>query len=154
MHGIDHDESKLDIYGNEFPPYLSKVDVRAKLSEASQALSLAVGRPVPYYMPPRNRIDTRTAAVLNGLFESFTAGPETDTSVLYRFPGIMSEFPHEYGRTDEMFDRDSHTELIKRVDAGRHPVLTLHWTWETSIGLDHMRRFLSEIPREYFTDFD
>lgn len=153
MHGINHDERLLDAHGNEFAPYLSKLDVRRQLLDAHSALSSAVGRPVPYYMPPRNAIDMRTASVLNGMFDAFTSGPETDRRVMDRFAHIHSEYPHEYGRTDEMLARESHRVLVERCDAGRFPVLTLHWTWETNIGLEHMRRFLGKIPRGYFSDF-
>jgi hypothetical protein len=155
MHGIDHDEAKLDLYGNEFPPYLSKIDVRRRLAEAKQGLEDAIGRPARVYMPPRNMIDQRTAAVLNGLFDWYTAGPETDRDVLQRFQNhFYSEFPHEYGRTDELLMRESHRKLIDRCNAGRWPVLTLHWTWETNIGLEHMRKFLGRFPSDIFVDFE
>lgn len=154
MHGIDHDEALLDLHGNEFPPYLSRLDVRQRLTEARLGLERAVGRPCRVYMPPRNRIDQRTAGVLNGLFELYTAGPETDPEVLGRFQShCFSEFPHEYGRSDELFERGSHRELVARCESGRWPVLTLHWTWEVNIGLASMRRFLSQIPGGYFDDF-
>lgn len=155
LHGIDHDESKLDLYGNEFPPYMSKLEVRRLLLESKEGLEAGVGRPVRIYMPPRNRIDMRTASVLNGAFDWYTGGPETDFTVWQRFQTcILSQFPMEYGRTDELLVIGSHDELMRRVDAGKHPVLTLHWTWETNIGLKHMREFLGRIPRRYFADFD
>jgi hypothetical protein len=155
MHGIEHDEEKLSLYGNEFAPYLSKQDIRNQLREAKEALEGAVGRRVRVYMPPRNQIDQRTAAVLNGLFDMYTAGPETDPEVMLRFGNYaFSEFPHEYGRSDEMLLRHSHEELIRRCEDGRFPVLTLHWTWETNIGLKHLQAFLERIPRRYFTDFE
>lgn len=155
LHGIHHDEAKLDVYQNEFPPYLSKLEIRNQLAEAKAGLESAVGRTINVYMPPRNRIDQRTASVLNGLFSVYTAGPETDREVMQRFARVAySDYPHEYGRTDELFSRDSHLALMQKSDAGHASILALHWTWESNIGLSHMRKFLSAIPRRYFMDFD
>lgn len=157
MHGIDHDEAKLDLYQNEFPPYYSSRDVGRRILEASDALDAAVGRRTDIYMPPRNRIDRRTVDVLPDCgFVAFTGGPETPnelrngTDLLYI---IHSEPPHEYGRTDEMYEAGSHVILAEQSEKGRDIVLTLHWTWETNIGLDHMRRFLTAIPRKHYRDF-
>lgn len=153
LHGINHDEAQLDIHGNEFPRYLSRLDIRQRLYDAKTALEAGVGRPVRTYMPPRNLIDQRTAAVLNGMFDNYTCGPETDREVMSRFPmAIMSMPPWEYGRTDEMLACDAHTRLIELEEA--FPVLTLHWTWETNIGLQHMRKFFQKIPRKHFMNFD
>lgn len=155
MHGIEHNEQQLDIHGNEFPTYLSKQNIHDRLAEAKVALETGVGRQTNVYMPPRNLIDQRTAAVLNGLFDRYTAGPETDTQVLDRFPyWLMSQWPHEYGRCDELLGRESHLAMMQKVDHGHGVVLTLHWTWETNIGLQHLRSFLSQIPRRYFEHFD
>ncbi len=154
LHGIEHDESKLDLYGNEFPPFMSKLDIRTRLKEAKAVVERDVGRHVNVYMPPRNAIDMRTASILNGLFEWYTGGPGTDRSVVQRFQNcIYSDFPHEYGRTDELLTRGSDEHLMRYCDADQSPVLTLHWTWETNVGLDHMRKFLSRIPRAYIEDF-
>lgn len=154
MHGIDHDEGLLDVHRNEFPSYLSKLDVRKRLIEARTALELGVGRPVTIYMPPRNLIDMRTASVLNGQFRYYTGGPETDRSVIDRFPTcIMSMPPFEYGRSDELLHYRAHEKLVEKSDAGHIVVLALHWTWETNIGLEHMKRFLSQIPSHHFMDF-
>ncbi len=154
LHGIDHDETQLDVYGSEFATYLSRAAVRERLREAKESLERGIGRPVRVYMPPRNKIDQRTASVLTGLFDVYTAGPETDVEVMQRFGNYeFSEFPHEYGRSDEMLVRHSHEELIRRCEMGRFPVLTIHHTWETNIGLRHLREFLGQIPRRFFTDF-
>ncbi len=155
MHGIDHDEKQLDIHQNEFPSYLSQADVCGKMVVAAIALDNAVGRKSKIYMPPRNRIDFRTVNVLASAgFSHFTAGPETDIAVVTRHSDrvIMSTPPHEYGRTDEMWERQSHKDLALRNDAN-DTVLTLHWTWETNIGLHHMVKFLTAIPLNRFADF-
>ncbi|MGD9711018.1 MAG: hypothetical protein AB7V46_03005 [Thermomicrobiales bacterium] len=158
MHGIDHDESKLDVYQNEFPPFMTANDIGSQLLRASTALDSGIGRRTEIYMPPRNRIDARTVGILQDCgFHAYTTGPETPAELRTTpddgrpFP-IHSEPPHEYGRTDEMWARGSHEILLAR-GALHETILTLHWTWETNIGLDHMRRFLGFFPPHYFGDF-
>lgn len=158
MHGIFHDEKKLDIYQNEFPPYMTAHDIARQLLEAAKALDDGIGRRTEIYMPPRNRIDRRTVDILLDCgFHAYTTGPETPEELrkmpkdLGPFP-VHSEPPHEYGRTDEMFVRGAVRNMIPRAEF-EDIILTLHWTWETNIGLDHMRRFFAEIPKELFCDF-
>lgn len=155
MHGTDHDEARLDRNGgNQFESYLTSGQIRAELAEARLALSQAVDRPVEIYMPPRNVIDERVAmAVRNSGFEGFTTGPETSKVLRndWRMWVIHSEPPMEYGRTDEMLQRGAHTFLSEKDGDS---VLALHWTWETNIGLQHMKRFFSEIDKKLFRDFD
>lgn len=151
MHGIYHNESELDRYQNEFAPYLTRGMVFAHLQTCRENLERVVGRPVDIYMPPRNRIDRRTIEVLGKAgFFSYTTGPETPEEfrtgphpfVTY----INSEPPHEYGRTDELYMRRSYMELNQICQQGRPDVvLTLHWTWETNIGLEHLHRFMEQI---------
>lgn len=158
MHGTDHDEAKLDRNGgNQFEPYLTVDQIRKILTDNRMALRDAVGRPVDVYMPPRNVIDHRVALAARASgFEAFTSGPETALSVRKDWGRwlIHSEPPHEYGRTDELLQRGS--DEIMRMYRGPDVdvVLTLHWTWETNIGLTHMERFFSLIPNELFGDFD
>lgn len=151
MHGVYHDEAKLDLYQNEFAPYLGHQQVGRLLTDASAALEAGVGRRVDVYMPPRNRIDVRTLSLLPECgFYFYTSGPETEFFA-DNLVEIRSLPPHEYGRTDELLQRDAHVHLRQlKGDC----VLTLHWTWETNIGLDHMRKFFAEIPKELFADFD
>ncbi len=157
MHGTDHDEERLTRNGgNQFEHYLTKDQIREDLRKHHTALQDGVGRPVQVYMPPRNVIDGKTANVI--LHESpmtqITSGPETHPDIrrgTNRF--IHSEPPHEYGRTDEMWNRGSHKQLRLRGDA-EDTVITLHWTWETNIGLHHMVKFLTAIPVDRFGDFD
>lgn len=157
MHGIYHDEEKLDLYRNEFPPYLSQRDVCRYLQESGQALDDAIGRQTTIYMPPRNRIDQRTLDVLvDAGFFAFTSGPETDKTIRTDVEEIHSH-PLEicYGRTDELYQKNAHVRLMTLCEVnptGRF-VLTLHWTWETNIGLEHMKKFFAQIPKEHFIDF-
>lgn len=163
MHGIHHSENMLDLYQNEFPPYLSRQNVGRLLMEASDALEQAVGREVRIYMPPRNRIDGRTVSVLLECgFFGFTSGPETPEEIRNAKRDVSgidpicihSQPPYEYGRTDELLACDAHLRMMEKSDRGHDVCLTLHWTWETNIGLGHMRTFLSQIPPKYFEDFD
>jgi predicted deacetylase len=150
MHGIDHDEQKLDLFQNEFEPFLTRKIIEDRLTTARTQLELALGRPVDVYMPPRNRIDRRTIDVLGKAgFFSYTTGPETPEefrSGPHSFVSyINSHPPHEYGRTDELYMRRSYMELNQSSQFGLHPVLTLHWTWETNIGLSHFHKFMEQI---------
>lgn len=153
MHGITHDEKQLDLYQNEFPPFLTQKDVATHLISTVGALDEAIGRDARIYMPPRNRIDKRTVDVLHDIgFFGYTTGSETPENLrLHELLSVYhSEPPHEYGRTDEMLKRNSQVHLRAAGEA----VLTLHWTWETNIGLQHMRNFLGQIPKDLFVDFD
>lgn len=157
MHGTDHDEARLDRNGgNQFEPYLTEDQIRAELQRHHVALQQALGRNVQVYMPPRNVIDGRTySALLNSPMTQITSGPETNPNMrrgTSRF--IHSEPPHEYGRTDELLQRNSNFRLLDKAEAGEDVVLTLHWTWETNIGLEHMRRFFGTFAPGYFMDFD
>lgn len=157
MHGIDHDERLLDIHNNEFPSYLTERSVGERLMEAAAALDAATGRHSLFYMPPRNMIDQRTINCLQAcFFLGFTAGPETDPHVLERNreSAIESLPPYEYGRTDELLQCEAHLRIMEKSDRGHDVFLALHWTWETNIGLSHMKKFLSQIPQRYFEDFD
>lgn len=157
MHGLAHDEHQLDIHQNEFPPWIPQSQVCKLLSEARSALESAVNRPVRAYMPPRNLIDWRTMGALHeSSFDWWTSGPETGRELRDFFGNtcVHSQPPYEYGRTDELLQSEAHLRLMEKVDHGHGVVLTLHWTWETNIGLHNMRNFLSQIPRKYFEDFD
>jgi hypothetical protein len=157
MHGTDHDETRLDRNGgNQFESYLTTGQIRTILEGNRMALSTAVDRPVEVYMPPRNVIDERVAQGVRGAgFESFTTGPETSKILRndWKMWAVHSEPPLEYGRTDELLQRGAVEHLVKVAEAG-DVVLTLHWTWETNIGLEHMRKFFAQIPAKRFKDFD
>jgi len=153
MHGTDHDEERLTRNGgNQFESYLSAGDILRTLHEHRSALEGAVGQPVKVYMPPRNVINHRTRGVLEQAgFGWYTTGPETEQWALQPGYAIHSNKPHEYGRSDEMLAADSHVILRQGI---RDVVLTLHWTWEVNIGLQHLATFLNEIPDSCFVDFD
>jgi hypothetical protein len=157
MHGTDHDEDRLDRNGgNQFEPYLTVGQIRTVLEANRMALSQALDRPVEVYMPPRNVIDERVARAAQGAgFEAFTTGPETSQMLRMDWHRwiIHSDPPLEYGRTDELLQHGAHAHLIKEAES-KDVVLALHWTWETNIGLEHMKKFFAEIPAKHFQDFD
>lgn len=155
MHGTDHDEVRLGRNGgNQFEPYLTVQDVTRTLHENRLALESALGRPVGTYMPPRNVIDWRTVTALTSAgFGWFTTGPETHPQFLLLPNRIHSSRQHEYGRTDEMHRHGQEQFLIRDGTEG-NIILALHWTWETNIGLEHMRRYLALVPKELWADFD
>jgi len=157
MHGTDHDEARLTRNsGNQFESYMTMDQIRQQLKEHHTALQEAVGRKVQVYMPPRNVIDGRTySALLDSPMTQITSGPETNPIMrrgTNRF--IHSEPPYEYGRTDELWKNGAVSKLSGKAEVGEDVVLTLHWTWETNIGLEHMRRFFGFFPPGYFMDFD
>lgn len=145
MHGIMHDESRA----NEFLPYLTTDDIERQLCLTRVLLATAIQQDVRVYMPPHNVVDSRTLTALpKAGFRAFTGGPETAPAFRNDFVGgikyLHSQPPHEYGRSDEMLVRNSAAHLI-RESADKDIWLTLHWTWETNIGLESLRRLLSEI---------
>jgi hypothetical protein len=168
MHGINHDEKKLDLYKDEFggpgfpPTSASSNAILKKLRDARTKLEDNCGSRVRIYMPPRNYIGHQTIAVLaQAGFDSFTCGPGTpdgtpDNWLVPSFGevhSIWSYFPYGYGRTDEMLERSAHEYLIAQCLSGYDTVLCIHHTWETNIGFDHMDAFFSKIGNEFFKDF-
>lgn len=150
MHGVEHDER----FQNEFRPYLTINDRVKVLTAGRSRLRGLVNQEVDIYLPPHNVIDdnTRTALQLSG-FSAFTGGPETDLTLPGLFDGsikyLHSQAPLEYGRSDELLQRGSAKYLMNKM-ASANPsdwdiYLTLHWTWEYNIGLEHLDRYLAEI---------
>lgn len=159
MHGIMHDEAALDRNcGNEFAHWYTQKTVQTMLLGA-HARFHSHGLRCLAYMPPRNVIDRRTLRVLPDIgFVSYTGGPETDPECKTAdyLTYIHSQPPHEYGRTDEMSAKGTEGWLNKNVDRNilRWPTtVALHWTWETNIGLDHLKAFLGRLDPDLFMDF-
>lgn len=169
MHGVDHDERCLDAYNNEFPSYLTQYDVRFKMQRGKDIVENI--RKSTIYMPPRNIIDKRTwdAAKECG-FRYYTVGPETKFFAKDEFGKkeyiggptkcyenddngklmITTGYKNLYGRTDEI-SCANYSQYVTKKEAY---VLTLHWTWETNIGLEHMKRFFRTSDKDYILDFD
>lgn len=156
MHGTDHDEARLDRNGgNQFERYLSRKQVSVQLEEHRLALEAVTGRTVKVYMPPRNVIGMKEVLSIGQAgFDWFTTGPETEPWSRSHPGAIHSQPPYEYGRTDELLAQEAHLRIMEKSDHGHDVVLTLHWTWETNIGLHHMRAFLSQIAPRHFEHFD
>jgi hypothetical protein len=149
MHGVRHDER----FQNEFQSWETDDDVLSLLNSGLSRISSTNGWLVNKYVPPHNVLDVRTINALRSLhFTDVFGGPETERDVMVHARSIgmntwVSQPPHLYGRSDEMLQRGS-VDFIRsfRDDA----YLTLHWTWETNIGLSHLDNFLSQV-REHIS---
>jgi hypothetical protein len=140
LHGWNHDER----FRNEFPPFLTDADVLSRLKGGKDLIEQEFGIPIVDYVPPHNVIDRRTCEALASLgFERVYGGPGMDESQVSRLELVMSFFPKEYGRSDELMQRGAVEHLNSIEDA----TLTLHWTWETNIGLDSLKSFMRSIER-------
>jgi hypothetical protein len=153
MHGVEHDER----FPNEFREHMTERDVREVLLGAKQKLLRcnSDGK-VGMYVPPHNVLDARTLRALKDAgFTSVFGGPGT-AATLDQYAWTLglgffaSEHPLWYGRSDELLERDHAHETI--LSYGNDPknrwkmkYLTLHWTWETNIGLESLDRFLQKI---------
>ena len=174
LHGVTHDEKKFDCYQNEFPPFMSRGAIKDQLLANCAYVEGAIDRRVKAYMPPRNRVDSRTLwAAWDAGFAHFTGGPETDPAVRAAYGSAAvkarengdpsawppldyhhSEPPYEYGRTDEIIKLPSDpAHYLHFHGVHRNMVLTLHWTWEVNIGLEHMEALLRKIPKDAYGDF-
>lgn len=148
MHGVRHDER----FRNEFQSWETDDDVRSLLLSGRARLRPAAGYDVSKYVPPHNVVDARSLRMLCEIgFTDIFGGPETapEDMSYARSLGLntwVSLPPHIYGRSDEMVERGA-VEFIRsfRDDA----YLTLHWTWETNIGLSHLEKFLSQVKDNF-----
>jgi hypothetical protein len=147
MHGIDHDETHL----NEFRPWQTQKDVTDDLEWAKSLWQSKIGL-VDSYIPPHNVIDHRTVrALISAGFKTLFCGPGTDGSVRFDAEIIGLNVLHseeflEYGRSDELLSRGVCIPWLRPfLDTQEKKVLTLHFTWEINIGLQHLDRFLKEL---------
>lgn len=151
MHGIYHDER----YPNEFRDYQTQIEIEKILTEQRSHMEHLSGKKVRVYMPPHNVIDKKTIFALeNTGFKAFTSGPETiDLEQIHlNIKRLHSIPPLEYGRSDELLQRGS-VEYLREEAKKRTVFLTLHWTWEWNIGLEHLKLYLSKIE-DLIEDFD
>lgn len=150
MHGTDHDEREQ----NQFRQWETEAQIERRLRDAMAKFPT---RPT-VYMPPHNVIDHRTARVVASLgFDAVTFGPGSDAMVVQHCTALgpcplVSTWPKEYGRSDELMARDQSVEYMHENAVGRTIYLTLHWTWEHNIGLDSLGRYLSALTG-LFEDF-
>jgi len=142
MHGIQHDERFL----NEFHSFKTEADITREIYDINLLLGLT-----QHYIPPHNVIDRRTVNALKACgFSTIYCGPGTDRRVQIYAEDVglktyYSEHPIWYGRSDELMNRDNAVEKILNSDHNVDHVLTLHWTWETNIGLKSLDQFLNLI---------
>lgn len=151
MHGYWHLESRQ----NEFEG-ISLNDVVGYLQAGREMIGEKFGTVPDVYMPPHNAVDVNTIIACQRVgFKAVTGGPGVHPAmpfVVESYGGmryIGSDPPILYGRSDE---------IMQVLDVLKDPpylngVLTLHWTWESNIGFDHLRRFIDRIGR-HLEDFD
>lgn len=146
LHGVVHDETQM----NEFLPFLTKDEVVVDLRIARDRMESILGYNISSYIPPHNVIDPRTCVALKELhFERVLCGPGTEYSVMEFARNIhldchYSSAPLEYGRSDELLARGS-AQHLRSISKDNNVWLTLHWTWEKNIGLDHLNQYLKEL---------
>lgn len=143
MHGITHDESRLDEFDG-----LPYHEILGKVFPVKRALETHLERSFADYIPPHNVLNQVTAKVLKFLgFQNVYGGPGSDLSAdLHGLDFRFSEFPWEYGRSDELLVRGSVEHISEKVRE-RDIYLTLHFPWEINIGLDNLKRYLTELKK-------
>ena len=142
MHGTNHDER----FQNQFGDLYTKHEICTLLHPHRKRLQDLTGQSVNTYLPPHNAIDGKTISALSMTgFKAFTSGPGSLFKQSFLHDGAMnclhSEAPLEYGRSDELLQRNA----VEHLQQDKHFFLTLHWPWEHNIGLEHLKVFLSQI---------
>lgn len=147
MHGVAHDER----FQNEFRDYLTTSAVKTMLEQEKSRLERLVKSEVRVYIPPHNAFDERTCAALSAVgFTTICGGPgspawaDVTKRPFLNLEYARSQTPWEYGRSDELLQRDS-VGWFTDATCAPHPVLTLHFPWEINIGLAHLRTYLSAL---------
>jgi len=146
LHGVVHDESTLDEFKG-----LSCQAIEGALLKAKTSLERHAGYRVSDYIPPHNTIGYDTALTLARLgFEHVYTGPETTEEMKklinsFGMGFIHSEWPCEYGRSDELLECGSVEHIARDVNNSFDICLTLHWPWEYNIGLEHLGEYLSKL---------
>jgi hypothetical protein len=153
QHGILHDER----FPNEFRDWHTEDQIFHLLHQNKVWLEQWSGREIVSYIPPHNVFDRKTVNALKRAgFRNIHCGPGSEFEMsMYSFDqGIhtVPSFPPYYGRSDEMLQRGTVEALKEEVSIRENPfcsfgpiTVTLHWTWETNIGLEHLDRFLTAI---------
>lgn len=151
LHGVEHDESRK----NDLE-FKTEDEIVSDFNMIRTTLAYDFGKDVKIYMPPHNVFDVKTVkGAKRAGFEAITGGPETDPLVaaavmMEGLEYLHSLFPYEYGRSDELIQRGSVEFIEAKLKAGRDSILTLHWTWEFNIGLEHLERYLARL-QPYFS---
>lgn len=153
LHGIDHDER----FPNEFRDHQTIDDICKAIDCAKQRLDPLVG-PVRCYIPPHNVFDLKTCqALVKSGFKSIMGGPGSPewsiNSPVVKETGLhycYSPAPLEYGRSDELLQKGSvgHLQNCQYKSDRQFVYLTLHWTWELNIGLQHLEAYLSQLKED------
>jgi hypothetical protein len=144
LHGLTHDESRLDEFGG-----LMSGHIIGKVGPVRDALEMRLGRHIVDYIPPHNALGEETAKALFYLgFENVYGGPGSiygaDVDRIHGIPYRFSQFPWEYGRSDELLERGSVEHIVEKLKS-RDIYLTLHFPWEVNIGLENLRKYLGRL---------
>lgn len=145
VHGIDHDESRQDEFDG-----LTTDQVIGRLGPTKGVLEHMLQCRIEDYIPPHNAFgENLTGALCYLKFKNIYGGPGTNEDVpLHGLEMRYSKWPTEYGRSDELLDRDDSVFCIgQKLAAGRDVWLTLHWTWEWNIGLESLRSYMYMLSR-------
>lgn len=154
LHGVFHFEPGEEDYfsDNEFRPYDTNDDVKMFLLDAKLRFQTVMDKEIFDYIPPHNVLDIKTCKALCDLgFKNVYGGPGTESVAIsfvkkYNMNMRYSKWPVEYGRSDELLNRDNSVSYINNKLAKNEDVwLTLHWPWEYNIGFDNLKNYLSRL---------
>lgn len=146
LHGRYHDER----FQNEFRDYETEDEVYQAILLAKARLDVCNQHGICTYIPPHNVIDRKTVnALLRAGFKTLYGGPESDISVLdYAKKNGLYVYRHmppaHYGRSDEMMQKDV-PRILCDFNKLEDIHVSIHWTWEWNIGLQHLDVFLTQI---------
>lgn len=145
LHGVNHDESKLDEFKDkDYNSTLNSLNIVKTIFDKN------LGYSVNDYIPPHNVINKDTVLALKKLgVEYIYGGPETsdyikEYIITSGINYVHSQPPLEYGRSDELLQRGS-VEHIREKLKFSNVWLGLHWTWEHNIGLENLDLYLSKV---------
>jgi len=154
LHGYFHHE--IPSHPDEFVG-MNTDSIMGCLERGIECLVWAGFKQPTVYMPPHNVINLQTVIACKDMhFTAITGGPETNPTIpaFVKNQGMVyiPSMPMlEYGRSDELLVRGA-VEHLRCESETRMITLGLHWTWETNIGLDNLRRFIGEIS-DLLVDF-
>jgi peptidoglycan/xylan/chitin deacetylase (PgdA/CDA1 family) len=157
IHGVDHDErpDRLDEFGPVGYRFFSLEEVIRSLRREQDRFEEMTGRRPTTYIPPHNVINNQTLIALHDLgFKRVMGGPGSEHCMpieqlrnkckWWELELVESQPPFHYGRSDELLQRGS-IERIAEDLRTKDVCLTLHFPWETNIGLEYLRSYLNKL---------
>ena len=147
MHGVNHNERFLD----EFADCLTSSDIQFLLRNNKSRFEKVINKQIVDYIPPHNVLNIKTINALYMFqFKNIYGGPGTSEYAISKVKELGMNFfyskePLEYGRSDELLQRGSVEHIKEKLNEGKDVWLTLHFTWETNIGFDNLKRYLEKL---------